>query len=194
MTGPALPAGIDDIDTAWLAEATGFDLTGSRTEQIGVGVGVSSAVYRVHLEGDDCPETVVVKLPALADEAVFTSTVLRMYIREVRFFERLAARSPIRVPRCLHAEVDPETSRFVVVMEDLGGCRAVDQIEGMTPDDAARAVDELAAWHATFWGEADTLVDEGVAVSLGDPVYPAILPTVFTEGWDKVTAGLELPP
>ncbi|RMH79101.1 MAG: hypothetical protein D6683_06780 [Actinomyces sp.] len=192
--GRPLPEGIDDIDAAWLAEVTGLDIDTIAVEQIGVGIGVSSAVYRVRLEGRDCPPTLIVKLPALAPEAVFTSTVLRMYVREVRFFERLAARSPIRVPTYWYADVDPEGGRFVVVMEDLGHCRSVDQIVGMEAADAARAVDELAAWHAAFWGEAEALVDEGVAVSLGDPIYPAVLPAVFAEGWEKVTTGLDLAP
>ncbi len=63
------------------------------------------------------------KLPALDEAAVFTSTMLRMYIREVGFFGELSSRSPIRVPACYHADVDVETSRFVVVMEDMGGHR-----------------------------------------------------------------------
>ena len=86
---------------------------------------------------------------------MFTSTVLRMYIREVRFFENLAGQSPIRVPAGYHGAVDLETSQFVQVMEDMGSMRMVDQNEGMNIDDARRAVDELAAWHAAFWRKAD---------------------------------------
>ena len=49
---------------------------------------------------------------------MFTSTILEVYIHEVRFFERVAADAPVRVPECYHAAVDLETSRFVVVMEE----------------------------------------------------------------------------
>src|SRR5688572_8349805 len=94
-----IPASISDVTPAWLAEVTGFDIDKAEATRFGVGIGVSSALYRIALSGGTgCPETVVVKLPALDDAAVFTSTVLRMYIREVGFFEQLAARSPIRVP------------------------------------------------------------------------------------------------
>jgi len=188
-----IPSSIDDVSAAWLAEATGLPVTGATATQIGVGVGVSSALYRVALEGDGVPETVVVKLPALAEEAVFTSSVLRMYIRECRFFQELAEASPVRVPVCHHTAVDEETSRFVVVMEDLGGMRIVDQTEGMAIADAERAVDELATWHAQWWGKGDALAADGLTVSLADPIYPAILPMVFGEGWEKVTAAGEVP-
>ena len=188
-----IPASIDEVTPAWLSEVMGCPISAADATQIGVGIGVSSALYRVALTGEgDCPATVVVKLPAIDEAAVFTSTVLRMYIREVGFFEQLAGESPIRVPKYFHGAVDEETSRFVVVMEDLGGMRIVDQVEGMPIADAERAVDELAAWHAQWWGKADALAEQGMVVSLGDPIYPAILPMVFGEGWAKVTAGMDV--
>ena len=140
MDEPTIPSSIADIDASWMAAAVGQPITGVNHEQIGEGVGVSSAVYRSTLEGGDL-DSVVVKLPALAEEAVFTSTVLRMYIREVRFFENLAHQA-IRVPAGYHGAVDLETSQFVQVMEDMGSMRMVDQNEGMNIDDAQRAVDD----------------------------------------------------
>ncbi len=188
-----IPASIDEVSIDWLTDVTGFELDSAHVEQIGAGIGVSSALYRVHLRGPVCPGSVIVKLPALDPAAVFTSTMLRMYIREVRFFNELASQSPVRVPASLHGAVDEETSRFVLVMEDVGHMRIVDQVVGMAATDAERAVDELAAWHATWWRQADQLAEAGVTVSLGDPVYPAVLPGVFEEGWRKVTAALDVP-
>ena len=190
MASDPIPATIDDVTADWLSAVTGFELRSIRAEQIGVGVGVSSAVYRVHLEGVGCPDSVVVKLPALDPAAVFTSTMLRMYIREAAFFNQLADKSPIRVPACHYATVDDLTSSFVVVMEDMGGFRSVDQVKGMSLPDAERAVDEIAAWHAQWWGKADDLAAAGITVSLGDPIYPAVLPMVFAEGWEKVSAAM----
>ena len=189
-----IPGSIDDIDAVWLVGATGWSVDSLEAAQIGAGVGVSSALYRLGLDGSGCPATVVAKLPALAEEAVFTSTILEMYIREVRFFERAAADAPVRVPECHHAAVDPETSRFVVVMEDLGGLRAVDQTVGMAAADAERAVDALARWHARWWGQGDEMVEAGVGLSIDHPIYPAVLPPVFDEGWAKVSAAMELAP
>jgi aminoglycoside phosphotransferase (APT) family kinase protein len=191
---PGIPTSIDEVTPTWLAEATGLPIEAVELEQIGQGIGVSSAVYRARLRGEGCPDTVVVKLPALDEAAVFTSTVLSMYLREVRFFTQLADQAPIRVPRCHHAASDDETSQFVVVMEDLSHLRVVDQLDGMSLEDAERAVDGLAAWHATWWGKADGLAEAGVTLSLGDPIYPAVVPMVFDEGWAKVEgAGIDIP-
>ncbi len=187
------PTSVDEVTPAWLAEATGFPVEGADLEQIGAGIGVMSALYRARLTGQGCPETVIVKLPGLAEESVFTSTVLRMYLREAAFFAELAPHAPVRVPACHHATIDPETSQFVLVMEDLGDLRVVDQVEGMEIADAERAVDGLAAWHATWWGKALELAERGVTVSLGDPIYKAVLPMVFAEGWEKLEKELSIP-
>ncbi len=189
----AIPTSIDEISAAWLGEVTGLDVEAVGFEQIGEGIGVSSALYRAHLDTGGIPTSVIVKLPALDEAAVFTSTVLSMYRREVSFFTELAAAAPIRVPECHHAAVDDE-SRFVVVMEDLGELRPVDQIAGMDLADAQAAIDGLARWHATWWGKADALAEAGVTLSLADPIYPAVVPMVFDEGWEKIIgAGIELP-
>lgn len=189
----AFPTSVGEITPGWLAEATGLPVEQADIEQIGAGIGVSSALYRVRLSGEGCPSTVVVKMPALAEEAVFTSTMLRMYLREAAFFTELAHLAPLRVPACHHSAIDAETSEFVLVMEDLGGLRFVDQVQGMDVADAARAVDGLAAWHATWWGQAAELAERNVTVSLGDPIYKAVLPMVFAEGWEKLQREIDVP-
>lgn len=187
------PTSVDEITSSWIAEATGLAIESIEVQQIGSGIGVSSALYRVGVTGRGCPETLIVKMPALAEEAVFTSTVLRMYLREAAFFDELAHHAPVRVPACHHTTIDVETSQFVLVMEDLGHLRIVDQIDGMTVADAERAVDGLAAWHAVWWGRGAELAERGITVSLGDPIYKAVLPMVFGEGWEKMQAELTIP-
>jgi hypothetical protein len=188
-----IPSNADDVTAEWLGRVTGFDIDGARPELIGVGVGVTSAVYRLHLSGPSCPASMVMKLPALDPAAVFTSTVLRMYHREVGFYNHLADQSPIRVPKSYYGVIDDESAQFVLLIEDLADLRAVDQVAGMELADAERAIDALAAWQARWWGQAEAVVDQGLGISLGDPIYPAVLPMVFTEGWEKVAGQMELP-
>ena len=99
MTTMTMPTAADDVTAEWLTSVTDFDIAAVRPELIGVGIGVTSAVYRLHLEGSSCPDTMIMKMPALDPAAVFTSTVLRMYHREVGFYNHLAADAPIRVRR-----------------------------------------------------------------------------------------------
>ncbi len=190
-----IPSVAEEITAAWMSAALGTEIAEVSLKQIGEGIGVSSALYRARLKGHDpsvVPDTVVVKLPALADEAVFTSTVLSMYRREVGFYVELADESPIRVPRAFHAAVADQGCPFVVVMQDMGDLRVVDQIKGMEPSDAVQAVNELAAWHARWWNATNDLVDRGTAIALSDPIYPAVLPAVFAEGWEKIKGVMEI--
>ena len=188
-----IPLTIDDVTPGWVSDVTGLGVASVEPEIIGVGVGVSSAVYRLQLQGDDVPSTMVLKLQALDEAAVFTSTMLRMYEREVKFFDQLAPRCPIRVPKGYGGALGKDGAGYYLLMEDVGGNRVVDQLEGMELADAEQAVDELAAWHAEFWGDADRFVQTGAAVSLADDVYKAILPMVFAEGWAKLQAEIEVP-
>lgn len=189
----AIPGSIDEVTPQWMSQATGWQVDAVRNEVIGVGVGVSSAVYRAHLTGRGCPTSVIVKMPALDANAAFTSTVLRMYIREVKFFKTLARDMPFRVSKSYYGEVDEETSQFAMVVEDLGDLRIIDQVKGMGIDDARRAVDGVAAMHAKWWGKADALAADGTTISLGDPIYPAVVPMVFAEGWEKCTKEITMP-
>ena len=189
----AIPTSIDEVTAQWMSDATGWNVTALRNEIIGVGVGVASAVYRSHLTGSGCPTSVIVKLPALDPNAVFTSAVLRMYIREVKFFKTLAKDVPFRISKSYYGEVNEETSQFAMVVEDLGSLRIVDQVKGMVIEDARRAVDGLAGMHAKWWGKADALATNGTTISLGDPIYPAVVPMVFAEGWEKCTKEIKMP-
>lgn len=189
-----IPSTIDDVTVTWVAEATGLNVTDIGIELIGVGLGVSSAVYRLALTGTDVPDTLILKLAALDEAAVFTSSMLRMYAKEVKFFDELAGESPIRVPKGFGGDCAAEGAPYYLFMEDMGGHRVVDQLEGMEVPDAEQAVDELAAWHATFWGKAEHHLSTGAAMSLGDDVYRGVLPIVFEEGWVKVQAEMEVHP
>jgi len=163
-------------------------------ELIGGGIGVSSACYRLHLTGDDVPETLVLKLQALDEAAMFTAAVLRMYQREVKFFDALAERSPINVPKGFGGDIADDGATYYLLMEDMGGNRPVDQNEGMAVADAERSVDLLAAWHAEFWGDGEQYIESGAALSLADELYLGVLPVVFAEGWEKIQAEMEVHP
>lgn len=183
MTIPRHP---DDITPAWLRDTLGWDVSHVDIHEIGAGLGVSSAVYRARLTGTDVPASVVVKLTAIDEAAAFTSTVLGMYRREATFFSTLAGDLPVRVPKGYHGAVSDDGAEFVVVMEDLAGNRMLDQTERLDDADAERAIDALARWHAHWWNRVDGLCESGIAVALDDPLYPALLPGLFDEGWAKL--------
>ena len=124
----------------------------------------------------------VVKLTAIDPNAVFTSTVLRMYIREAKFFNELADDMPVRVPAGHYGDVSDDGADFVVVMEDLAGNRMLDQTAHLDDADAEACIDNLAVWHANWWNRADGMCESGLAVALADPIYPAMLPGALRRG------------
>jgi len=183
-----IPSGPSDVTAAWITSVTDWTVDSIELTDIGTGLGVSSAVYRAVLTGQDCPSSVVVKLTAADPAAAFTSTVLHMYRREVKFFELLAHHSPMRVPAGYYWTVSDDGARVAVIMEDLGGNRPCDQIAGIDLADAERCIDAIAEWHARWWRDVDGLTEQYAALALGNDLYPAILPGLFAEGWEKLMA------
>ncbi|QZT60790.1 hypothetical protein [Mycolicibacterium austroafricanum] len=49
------------------------------------------------------------------------------------------------LPQALHTELSVDGAQFVLLMDDLAPARAVDQLVGCTPDEAALVVEQLAA-------------------------------------------------
>src|SRR5437868_3593889 len=128
MTELALPKSVDEITPEWLTaamqstkSATGT-VTAIDTVPIGVGVGVVGALFRLTptwADGDG-PATVIAKMPS-SPSARFVAETLSMYRREVRFYEQLAARTPMPHATCYYAQLDWDTQDFVLLISDLAG-------------------------------------------------------------------------
>lgn len=180
-----IPTAPEHLTPEWFATHLGWNVDAVDTVEIGAGIGVSSAVYRATLRGggDDVPPSVAVKLIAIDPAAAFTSSALRFYTREVNYYDRLRTEAPVRSPFGYYGEVADDGQSFVLVIEDLAGNRIIDQTTRLADDDADRIIDAIADWHAHWWNRADGLCDDGTAVALADPIYPAVLPGLFREGW-----------
>jgi hypothetical protein len=106
-----------------------------------------------------------------------------MYGRELRFYGRLAGQTSARTPRVFCAELNPENSDFVLVIEDLSSCRAGDQREGANLKDAERAIDQIVKLHSTWWGQTE--IEDRAWIPVQDnPVQCAGMSQGFAAGWD----------
>ena len=79
----------------------------STSEPIGVGVGLVGTLFRVELDGDGEPSTMIAKLAAPTDEGRFVATVLNMYGREVGFYTELSHAHDDRAPGVLLRRARP---------------------------------------------------------------------------------------
>ena len=189
MTELALPKSVDEITPEWLTaamqstkSATGT-VTAIDTVPIGVGVGVVGALFRLTptwADGDG-PATVIAKMPS-SPSARFVAETLSMYRREVRFYEQLAARTPMPHATCYYAQLDWDTQDFVLLISDLAGGRNVDQTAGCAVADAEAAIDRLAELHAAFWNDASLRPSDWLPV-INDSPIPEAACFAYQMGW-----------
>ena len=82
-----VPSTVEELDAKWLTRVLGATVTGVRAEQIAVGSGFSSLLYRLHLTGDaSVPGSVIAKLPAQS-EARGAMDMMGGYARELAFYQ-----------------------------------------------------------------------------------------------------------
>jgi hypothetical protein len=64
-----------------------------------------------------------------------------LYEAEVRFYEEIAPRLGLAIPRMHWGEVNAPTGRFTLVLDDLsGGADVGDMVAGCEPEQAALAI------------------------------------------------------
>lgn len=122
------------------------------------GTGQSGTSVRITLDygGTSAgPETLVAKFASDSGEARAFANGAGMYEREVRFYNELSSRIPVRAPAAYHSALNPDDGRFVIVMEDMAEARVVDQLDGCSLEEARLVMEQAAALHAGSWGKAD---------------------------------------
>jgi hypothetical protein len=131
-------------------------LTALQAEPIGTGqVGL---VARARLEydepGEGGPSSVVVKLPSPDAGSRGMGVAMGLYEAEVRFYQEIAPRLGPAVPAMHWGEVEPQTGRFTLVLDDLTGTSQVgDMVAGCSLEQAALAIAALPALQAPVWDD-----------------------------------------
>ena len=109
MTGLTVPKSLQGITPSWLIgalhsrDASGSaTVTGYSAETIAEGKGFLNQVFRLRLHYDDdppdLPRTIIVKLPSTDPALRMVSDRLGQDRREVRFYQEVAASSPLQTP------------------------------------------------------------------------------------------------
>ncbi len=151
----------DALTPEWLTVAltSSGSLDGARVVDAEVrplGTGQMCDSVRIGLtydEADAGPASLVAKLPAADEGSRATAIAFRSYEKEVRFYQELAHRLPVRTPRVHHADIDVPTASFVLLLEDLAPAQPGDQLLGCSTEVAAAAAAELVKLHAPLWGD-----------------------------------------
>jgi hypothetical protein len=151
-----------ELTAEFLSRALAGHLDGASIDAIEaerVGTGQVSDTYRLRLTysggGQSAPVTVIAKVPAADSASRGAARAFRTYEIEASFYGQVAAGLPVSLPACYFAAYDPEPDEYVVLLEDLAPAQPGDQLAGIGADDAAAAIQELAALHAAGWGSQD---------------------------------------
>ncbi len=196
----AFPLSPDELDDAWLAEATGKAGGSWRTEPVTGGFW-SRMVRAVHDDGT----SVVLKWPDRSEQARFVCGLFEFNRIELGVYRDAADR--VRAPRLVHLEHSDDHGEYVLVMDDLGGQRQFDQLRGCPPDRAVAVVDALAELHARNWADpglddldwlpapTDPLIAErvpGIVAAVSEPAFANLsdVPAEITEAWPRLIEAL----
>jgi hypothetical protein len=192
----SIPGTIAEVSSSWLEQilradgAIGADVSvvDADVEELGEGVGMLGDLARVALRFDSDasgPETVVVKLPTIADVNRKRGMAFGFYEREGHFYRTIGnpgQTGGLRVPHCYGSPMDPEGERFALVLEDLANdYRVPDQVAGLQLDDARKAIAALARFHARWW-ESDALDALDWLPPTNGPITKQAGP-VFRQAW-----------
>lgn len=164
MTVPRLTDSIDELTPAWFTDAlreTGSLAPGSEVVRVdarrfGVG-GQLATVIRAELEYSQPnvgPGSVIVKQPSVDEGSRQMGIGLGMYLSEIRFYEDVAQRVDITVPRRHWSGLDPQSGRFTLVIEDLSGrAEPGDMLAGATDEQIRAVLAEVVKLQAPLWND-----------------------------------------
>ncbi|WP_168221267.1 phosphotransferase [Actinomadura sp. WMMA1423] len=152
MTGPL--SGAAALTATWLTGALGTEVAAVRTEPVGTGQVSDSLRLHLAYAGDTAlPPTMVAKVPAADPSSRAAARAIRTYEVEASFYAEIADRLDAGIPACYLSAYDPELDEYAVLLADLAPARPGDQLAGITPEEAAAAISEMAAFHAAGWGD-----------------------------------------
>ena len=170
MEIPETPA---DLTPEWLTAALAESdvlareqVVAARWERVGAEYGFTGVVLRGELDFEPgrarLPASLIAKLPMAEGDVRSGYRALqerdpdrmRRYYerctREARFYRDVGASC---APELFYSATDDRTSRVVLLLEDLSGGRQGDALEGCSVEEATLVLDELAAFHARWWGQ-----------------------------------------
>jgi aminoglycoside/choline kinase family phosphotransferase len=155
-----IPMGPDQLTDDWLTGALrrGGALKAASVTSHGWASlerqGAAGVVGRVTLQYDsvepDAPVTVVAKFASPYEPTRRLLHGHGGYRKEVEFYRWLGHDAGIPVPRCFYGDIDLASGFFVLLLEDMGVCRAGDPLEPSVAD-AEVAIRHLAPFHARWW-------------------------------------------
>ncbi len=156
---PNDPAG---LTAEWLTRAlrAGHSLPGATVKAVRLTPGqarksIIGQVVRVTLQYDQDvvgqPPTLIAKFPTPDQQNHAYFHALGMYEREIRFYQEIADRVDLPVPKCYFASVDIATGNSILLLEDMAPHRNGNRVEGCSLDTTRMLIHQVARLHSAWW-------------------------------------------
>jgi aminoglycoside phosphotransferase (APT) family kinase protein len=158
---PMIPTRPEHITAEWLTEFLAPQRPDVLITSIEVLASTQGAATRLRVKPTYAAGRDAGLPPLLFIKTALTSRMLvadpHMYVTEVKFYEEIRPTVGCETPAVFAWSLDDETSRFAVVIEDLSVRGAVfpSALSGLTAEDVAPLVRNLARLHAPNWGRSD---------------------------------------
>lgn len=149
--------GPTELTAEWFTDLLKVPVTAVDVEPVGTGQLAETRRFTFTYAGDPGPASLVGKFTSDNETSAQTGHALGIYRSEVMFYRELAEKARIRTPELWAAEIDDE-GHFLLLLEDMAPARAGNQLDGCTPDEVRRGLEEAALLHSAYWND-ESLVD-----------------------------------
>ena len=114
---------------------------------------VRAKLTYANARADNAPASLLVKYPSDDEGNLGVARLMGLYELEVRFYQDIASQLPnMRIPKCYYAQLDEQSGRFALVLEDLGGStKSGAMLNSVTWDECSAVFRELANFQTPLW-------------------------------------------
>ncbi len=155
---PPFPIRVEDLTSDLLSEALGATVESFSHTRIGAERGMLGEIFLVTptYAGDSSgPESVIAKFAALREGALASARRSKSHERELRCYVELLSDTPVNTPKFYGAWLDPDTAHFLLLQAAIDVDEQVDQVAGLTVEQAKSVLDQAASLHARWWQHPD---------------------------------------
>ena len=155
---PPFPISPEELTEEVLSESLGKKVESFSYTRIGSDRGMLGVVLLLDISYTDNSQqntNLICKFPALREGSMENTRRGNNNERELRFYDELSPITPVRTPEFHSGWYDPATEHFMLIQEAIDVDENVDQIEGISVEQAILVLDEVASLHATWWEHPD---------------------------------------
>ncbi|GAB5480629.1 MAG: hypothetical protein Pars92KO_03860 [Parasphingorhabdus sp.] len=167
-----IPACAQDVTAQWLNQVlaphlAGHQILGAQTKPFAE-PGQTADVVEIWLDYDSShctlPDRMIAKLAARDETTREMCQTFALYEKEVSFYQRFAD-GALPMPRCFHAQFDPDAQEMIILLEHLSP--SYSPAYGISVEQVSMALREVTKIHARWWND-EVVKQETAIVQLDD--------------------------